>query len=461
MLWICRNLPEAPLVVYEEGEDGILQIVRGHELPKRWKRPHKFFSGTLTMYGLLASYIIDGNGYLMKRRNESGRVAELWYTPHFMLEPRWDPSGNTFIDYYDYVVNGQHYPVPVDDIYHLRYGIDPTNIRKGRSPLATLFKELGIDEEASRFTAAILHNLGVPGLVIAPDKALPGEFDDPKREALKQKFKDTFSGDNRGDPIVLNRPTTVTQFGFSPNELDLGKIRDIPEERVTAVLGIPAAVVGFQQQNSAVGATRSQERDQAYENCIIPTQKIIADELTVQVLPEYAKNNTELDTYECGFDLSRVRVLMEAQGKLAERQSTLARSGIAKRREARAAVGLPTGPEDDIYIPSPGVQEIKPDGTPVNPMLVTGQGGNGAKPPQLALGPGKEFFDELEKKQQQQNALIMEGFKALADAIIEGSRAQAQVKALPAPSLTGGFKVLKDESGRFEGIQRIPLEDNN
>ncbi|HAF11620.1 MAG TPA: hypothetical protein DCK98_16290, partial [Chloroflexi bacterium] len=59
----------------------------------------------------------------------------------------------------------------------------------------------------------------------------------------------------------------------------------------------------------------------------------------------------------------------EAQGKLADRQSTLARAGIAMRSETRAAVGLPVRPEDHVFIPSPGVQVIQPDGsvTPVTP----------------------------------------------------------------------------------------------
>jgi HK97 family phage portal protein len=448
VLWICRNFPQAPLTVMEEGEDGIPQKVQGHPLPKLWRRPNPYFSGTLLWYGVLTSFVVNGNGYLIKIRNASGRVVELWYVPHFMLYPRWLQKDH-YIDWYDYIVDGQRIPIAVEDVYHLRYGIDPNNIRLGLSPLSSLMKELGIDEEASRFSAAILHNLGVPGIVIAPDKDQKGELDEPRRDAIKAKFKQSFGGDNRGDPIVMSKPTNITQFGFSPDELDLSSIRDIPEERVTSTLGIPASVVGFQQQNSRVGATRAEERDQAFENCIIPTQMLVADEMTVQMLPEFAKSQRELDTHSVAFDLSKVRILLDAAGKVADRQSTLARAGIAKRKEARAAVGLPTSPEDDVYIPSPGVQIMDESGKLLS--LPTGQQARiAAGSTQPALGPGKEY-EELEKKaadrESKRDALLLEGMAMIAKSIAE-------------KTANDGFKVLRDESGRLNGIVRTPKGEN-
>ena len=242
VLWLCRNFPEAPPVVVDSGEkDGIPQIVRGHTLPKKLRRPNPYYSGTLLLYGLITSFIVDGNGYLLKVRDRLDRIAELWWVPHFMLEPRWPSDGSAYISHYDYRPMGQLIQLAPRDVYHLRYGLDPANPRKGRSPLRTLFRELGVDEEASRFSASILHNLGVPGVVIAPDKESKGALDENARDAIKAKFKQSFGGDRRGDPIVMSKPTSIVQFGFSPQDMDLGAIRDIPEERVTAVLGIPAA----------------------------------------------------------------------------------------------------------------------------------------------------------------------------------------------------------------------------
>lgn len=460
VLWICRNFPQAPMVVLQEDELGVQTKIRGHALPKLWKRPNPFYSGTILWYGVLASYIISGNGYVIKRRNVSGRPAELWYVPHFMMTPRWFRQ-DSYIDYYEMTVNGVRYPVPVEDVYHLRYGIDPQNIRLGLSPLMTLLKELGVDQEASAFTATILHNLGVPGVVITPDKDQRQDLDEPKREAIKSLFKQKFGGENRGDPIVLSRAANVIQFGFSPDELDLGGIRDIPEERVTAVLGLPASVVGFQQQNSKVGATRAEERDQAFENCIVPTHGLAADELTTQALPEFATSEDDLEFQEVAFDLSKLRVFQDAQGKLAERQATLAKAGIAMRAEARAAVGLPVGPEDKIYIPASNIIELTPDGELVNPALSPG-GLPGQKPSGFglprSLGTGKEMEDlqkKSEDRESKRDAVMLEGIAALGNALVEAVKSTKEKAPLAA-----GFEVVRDDQGRLKGVIRTEPQGN-
>lgn len=460
VLWICRNFPQAPMMVVQEDTEGVMQKVKDHPLPKLWKRPNEYFSGTMLWYGVLTSWIVNGNAYILKERNDAGRVVKLWYIPHTMMIPRWN-SPNRFIDWYDYIVNGERYPVAVQDVYHLRYGLDPDNIRMGRSPLRTLFRELGVDEEASRFSASLLYNLGVPGIVISPEKdsnfGKGSEWEEEnKRLLIKAKFKSSFGGDNRGDPIVLSKPTNVVQFGFSPNDMDLSAIRDVPEERVTAVIGLPASVVGFQQQNSKVGATRAEERDQAFENCMNPAYSLVGAEMTVQMLPDFAKSPYELDHSEVTFDLSKAYVLLDAQNKVAEKWSTLARSDLVKRSEVRAALGFPVNKEeDDKYVPSPGVQEIRPDGTIIlssqrmNPALGGGQ-------PQLALPSGKDI-DDIERKvrEDRRDQILIDGLKTIGAAVVEGMKeaAKANVVTVQAPP-NNTVRVVRDESGRLVGIER-------
>jgi integrase len=87
VLWICRNLPEAPLIVLDESKD-VPEIIRRHELPRIMRRPNPYYSGVLLMYGLITSWIVDGNGYVIKGRDRLDRVRELWYAPHWMLEAK-------------------------------------------------------------------------------------------------------------------------------------------------------------------------------------------------------------------------------------------------------------------------------------------------------------------------------------------------------------------------------------
>src|SRR5581483_6204053 len=127
------------------------------------------------------------------------------------------------------------------------------------------------DDEAANFTAALLRNMGVPGVVVSPEQGATVSQEDA--DVTKAYVKSKFTGDNRGEPLVLSGPTKVQQFGFSPEQLLLKELRRIPEERVSAVLGVPAMVAGL-----GAGLDRStftnyaEAREAAYEQAIIPTQ---------------------------------------------------------------------------------------------------------------------------------------------------------------------------------------------
>lgn len=248
VLWIARTYPEAPIAVEIVGE-----IEHDHDMLKVINKPNAYYSGLTLSMATIISFTTAGNAYWIKIRNNQLAVKELWYAPHWLIQPKAPKDGSQYISHYEYRPNGLPIRLNVEDVVHFRFGLDPRNMRLGLSPLASVLREIFTDDEAANFTAALLKNSGVPGLIISPakDMALPGDA-----EAVKEAYKDKFGGDKRGEPLVLTGPTEIKKIAFSPQDLDLGKLRNIPEERVTAVLGIPAAVVGFGTglQQTKVGA---------------------------------------------------------------------------------------------------------------------------------------------------------------------------------------------------------------
>jgi hypothetical protein len=216
------------------------------------------------------------------------------------------------------------------------------------SPLGSLFQEIFTDQEAATFAASLLKNMGVPGLVISPDGS--GEAPDPDDvQATKEYIDEEFGAHKRGKPLVMSGATKVQQFGFTPQQLDLSMLRRVPEERVTAILGLPAVVVGL-----GAGLERStfnnysEAREAAYESNIIPTQRLMAEELRHQLLiPDYQDGND--DGSEVAFDLRKVRVLQDDRGKEAERLGGLWSKGVITRAEARKPLGEEVTPADDVY----------------------------------------------------------------------------------------------------------------
>jgi hypothetical protein len=107
-----------------------------------------------------------------------------------------------------------------------------------------VLREVFTDNEAADFTATLLRNMGVPACSSARRRGAVSTRR-TRRRRRKATSETKFHGDRRGEPIVMTGATKVEQFGFSPEQLLLRELRRIPEERITAVLGIPAIVAGL------------------------------------------------------------------------------------------------------------------------------------------------------------------------------------------------------------------------
>jgi HK97 family phage portal protein len=367
--WIARNFPEAPVQITRGAEVVSAGPTGAGRLLQLLERPNPYFSGVLLWMATVVDLFTSGNAYWLKVRSGAGgptdRVLEYWWIPSRMLRPIWPTDGSTFISGYVYTVDGREYFIPKHNVFHLRDGIDPENQRLGLSKLASLFREIYTDDEAANFTAQLLTNLGVPGVVIAPSNTAPANVkSDP--ESVKQKFAETFGGDRRGQPLVLTSPTDVKVLSFNPEQMQLRELRKVPEERITAVFGVSAIVAGL-----GAGLDRStftnfgEARKAAYQESVIPLQRLIAAEIEVQLLPDWA--DTESTPHDVGFDTSKASALQEALDAVWKRNESAAKVGLLMRSEFKRSVGLEAAPTDDVYI-IPGNYVILPAGaTPPSP----------------------------------------------------------------------------------------------
>jgi HK97 family phage portal protein len=341
--FLGRNLPEASIEVVEPRADGTKAAIFAHPLTKLFARPNKFYTGDLLWKSLGLSWIISGNVYFYKVRNRLGEVIELWYLPHFAIEPRW--SGNNFIDYYAYQCDGQEHRINPSDIIHLRNGIDPHNTRMGLSDVASALREIYTDNEAANFSALLMKNSGVPPFALVPKMDITGmKPDDVAR--IQNSFMRKISGDERGKPAVSTRAFDLVKTGFSPEELDLSKLRRLPEETIASLTGIPAVVLQFGAGlEHSTYANYNEARTSAYEDVIVPLWRYIQAELTHQLLSDFDKSERQA----VQFNLSEVRALQDDQNDLYKRVTTGYRMDVLKRSEARSRLGLPVEESDAVY----------------------------------------------------------------------------------------------------------------
>lgn len=352
--WYMRTFPEAPIVVQQD-IDGVKENLASHPVTELMRLPNQYYSGSTLLMGVIADYLVTGNGYILKVKTEGGELQELWYTPSSLIKPRspkHDPK--VFISHYEYRPLGQTIRIEREDVIHLRWGINPNNVREGLSPLRAVLREIFTDDEAANYSASLLRNMGVAGLFIVPRENANMSRD--TAEVMKAKFKERFTGDRRGEPFVSNMPLDIKNISFSPSEMNLRDVRTIPEERVCAVLGIPAIVAGL-----GAGLSRStfsnmaEAREMAYENGIIPLQRLIATDLTTQLLQEFDPN----PNLQITFNNLDIRILQEDRTSEANRAAALFAGGVITRAEARVMTGFRSEDIDDIFRAPTNINEVE------------------------------------------------------------------------------------------------------
>lgn len=375
--WVARAFPEAPLrVMNEVGEDEPEEVKR-HPLTQLVARPNPYYSGLLLWKGTLASLNLDGNAFWLCFQTPAGIPAQLWYEPHHTIRPVGVALDSPDIwqeplSHYEVYRNGRWYRVERENVIHFRDGLDPRNTLKGLSPLASALREIYTDNEAANYTSALMKNMGVPGVVVSPSRT-EDSIDDP--ENMAAAFKAKFTGDKRGEPFVAGLPLKVDVLSFTPEAMSLRDLRKIPEERVSALLGVPAIVAGLGAGlDRSTFANMSEAREMAYESNIVPTQRLLAAELDTQLLPQFRRPGTEY----VDFDLSQVRVLQDDQNKLYDRLSRAYDSGWLMRSEARSRTNWPVEDADKAYKSGGAPQQVPP------PAANT-QNGNGAMPDALEV----------------------------------------------------------------------------
>jgi len=343
--WVSTTLPEAPLEVVGPTPDGLVSVP-DHGLLNLLERPNNFFTAEVLWAAFSLSWMVDGNVYWLKVRNDSTKnIRELWPLPHYLMEPRWR-SETSFIDYYEYTVGKVKYEIAPEDIVHFRFGIDPHNQRKGVSRFKAALREIYSDEQAANYSALLGKNLGVFPYIVSP-KSDGVSISAPQAQQLSDSFQRATTGDNRHRALVSSIPMGIERIQYNPSEMDVKTLRRLPEERVAASASIPAIVLGFGAGlDRSTFANYKEAREAAYESFIIPTQRVIASQIRHSLLNEFDKSGKQ----RIRFDLSQVRVLQEDRSEMFRRNSAAVQGQWMKISEARAEAGLVVSPEDDRYL---------------------------------------------------------------------------------------------------------------
>ena len=335
---------EAKLKVYQTNEVGELEVFPNHQLTMLFQRPNPYMSGDVVQNYLVQSMHISGDAYLLKQKNEAGQLVALYPLMPENVVPKG--SEETLIEYYEYQVKNQKINLDRDMIAHFRMGLDPSNHRQGFSPVKTLLREIYGDESAGQMATSILANMGVPSYLITPKDEYG--LTEEEGESISKAFQRRTGGKNRGKPLVLSGGVNIEKLSFSPKDLEIGDLRESFESRVSSVLGIPSIIAGLEVGlKYATYSNAKTLREFFTEQKLIPLWDMVAQEITHQILKVDYSNSSNL---EARYDYTDVRALQTDTNEIYERMNLGVQGGWVTVAEARQSVGLPTTPEQDVYL---------------------------------------------------------------------------------------------------------------
>ena len=350
---------EPPLKVYLKTQEGE-QYVDNHPAQVLLDNPNPNMTANLMNNYIVTSVAVYGDAFLLKLRNESGQVLQLIPLLADMVEVKGNDE--KLITKYVYKQKGNTLEIPPEDMIHLRERIDPRNHRRGLSPLRSVMVEILGDAAASQMAAALVKNTGVPSVVISPKNDLAMTSDEA--ENIAEVFGRRFGGENRGRPLVISGgEVDIQTLSFSPKDLEIGKLRYINEERISAVLGVPAILAGLGAGLERATYSNAKElREFFTEQKLIPMWNHFANEFTKQLLLEDYESNP---AYCFKYDLSNVRALSQDEDATMERIVQGYNAGFITVNEARQANQLPALDNGDYFVRNMSVAEVPTDGSEV------------------------------------------------------------------------------------------------
>lgn len=345
--WIQDNAVQARFRVSRRLADGQETPRWNHPLAEKLARPNGSYSWRTLIQATLTDLAVVGEGYWVKVRSNGGEVLEFWHVPAGRIQPAVPTDGSKFVGWYELDVDGRIYYLDPVDVVHFRDGKDPSDERRGLNRLAAGLADICSLNEARTYTYTLLARLGMPGLVFSP--ATPDEtFNKAAAKRLRALASTNVTGDRRFSPVVMSIGVKVDQVGHSPEQMALDRITIAPESTITALIGVPAMVVGLAAGSEAKTYANFGEAVKVAWGRVKALLECVADGLDSQALPDF---ESQPQRFCCGWDYSKVEALAEDRSVVATAATLVFEKNVITRNEAREMLGLDALPpeEGDVF----------------------------------------------------------------------------------------------------------------
>lgn len=355
-----------------------------------------------------ANLIVSGGGYWWKQRDTLDGLREGVIVDSRAILPIASASGG--IDRFQFYPNmfesvnsvlglqGIGTPYPVKDIVYTSLTPDPVYPLLGLSPIASVLKEIDIDDAITRFTTRLMERGAIHEWAMISKTPVT---DAQVNRIERRWFRKRAGVDNAGGLVVVDgTEVDLKQLGMSigPRDMGMMDLRKQVEARMLMALNVPPIVVGAVIGiENATYSNYGQARMAMHEENTDPLLARICGAWEWSLRDEFPSHRGKIVRIRA--DLSHVWAMLESLDKRDRLALAKFEGGAMSHAETRAAMDAPPLRGVAPYYLTPSgynVQQIGTAGAPIAPVI-PGAGGTQQKSPDMPAAPTQGEMRRLRK----------------------------------------------------------------
>jgi HK97 family phage portal protein len=338
---LCTDYGKLPYLLKQEGSDGIWCAVKNPAYSPVLRKPNGFQTAQQFRESWLLSKLIQGNTYVLKRRDDRGVVTELYVLDPCKVMPMVSESGNVYYQLMTDALNTlpDGYPaenllVPAREIIHDRC-ITPHHPLVGVPPLCAAYWPAVKNLKMLKSSAQFFANSAQPGGILTA----PAGMSDKDAEAVKAFWDANYTGENAGKIAVIGADMKFTSFAMKGADYELVEQMKYSDEQICQPFGIPPFIVGI---GTIPAGLKADDMAVIYHKFALQTHIEAGENLLDDGLGLSTDICVEMDLFP---------LLRMDQQKMAQVEAELVKGTIKSPNEARKMFDLAPMPGgDSLYL---------------------------------------------------------------------------------------------------------------
>jgi len=314
---MSSNLAQAPLTLYNG--DNPLERSNSQYL-WLWKLFNNV-SPYMNKFALIESIIVwlsirgECFWHLVRSQMNGSIVRIAVLEPDYMQEVVRD---NEIIAWKYQRPDGRRFDIEAQDVIQFKY-FNPYSKFRGLSPLTAAMLGLNIDIAAAAYNFYFFNNSASPSIVLSTEQEPSPEEADGILERFNKKQRGVAKA---GASTLLTHGAKAQQLSLAQKDIEYINQRKWSREEVTSVLNVPPALVQL-LENASIKSNIREQRQQLYENNLIPKAAFIEDVLRTEFF-----ERGKIQEIRAEFDFSQVDALKEDFNKTLEQGERLQKLGF-------------------------------------------------------------------------------------------------------------------------------------